>query len=139
MAAPAESYLALCRGQIDDKVAERAIAAFVDKGTREAFFTFFRELENLYEIISPDASLRPYIGDLRTPGHALRPGAQRVQHATGDHRDLMRKTEELVQKHAETEGLVMTLPVVNIDENVLASIRYDDPDPGKVINLEKEL
>ena len=137
MAAPAESYLVLCRGPIDDKAAERGIAAFVDRDTRDAFFTFFRELENLYEIISPDAFLRPYIDDYARLAalYALVRNAYSTQPAII--RDLMRKTEELVQKHAETEGLVTTLPLVNIDEKVLASIRYDDPDPGKVINLGK--
>ena len=137
MAEPAELYLALCRGPIDGKAAERAIAAFVEKDTREAFFAFFRELENLYEILSPDAFLRPYIDDYAHLAtlYALVRNAYSTQPAII--RDLMRKTEELVQKHAETEGLVTTLSVVNIDENVLASIRYDDPDPGKVINLGK--
>ena len=137
MAAPAESYLGFCRGPIDDRAAESVIAAFVDKDKREAFFAFFRELENLYEIISPDAFLRPYIDNYARLAalYALVRNAYSTQPPII--RDLMRKTEELVQKHAETEGLVTTLPVVNIDENVLASIRYDDPDPGKVINLGK--
>jgi len=137
MAAPAESYLGFCRGPIDDRAAESVIAAFVDKDKREAFFAFFRELENLYEIISPDAFLRPYIDNYARLAalYALVRNAYTTQPPII--RDLMRKTEELVQKHAETEGLVTTLPVVNIDENVLASIRYDDPDPGKVINLGK--
>jgi type I restriction enzyme R subunit len=137
MGSAAEPYLALCRGPIDDKAVERAIAAFVEKEKRETFFPFFRELENLYEIISPDAFLRPYLdGYARVAAlYAVVRNAYSTQPALV--RDLMRKTEELVRKHAETEGLVTTLPVVNIDENVLASIRYDDPDPNKVINLGK--
>lgn len=137
MGSAAEPYLALCRGSIDDKALERAVAAFMEKERREAFFSFFRELENLYEILSPDAFLRPFINDYARLAalYAVVRNAFSTQPALV--RDLMRKTEELVQKHAQTEGLVTTLPVVNIDENVLASIRYDDPDPNKVINLGK--
>jgi type I restriction enzyme R subunit len=137
MTTTAQPHLALCRGRVDDKAAERAIAAFIEKEAREAFFEFFRELENLYEIISPDAFLRPYIDDYArlTALYAVVRNAYSMEPTVV--RDLMRKTQELVQKHAQTEGLLTTLPVVSIDEKVLASIRYDDPDPSKVINLGK--
>ena len=52
----------------DDKAKERAIAHFEDKERRGDFFKFFRELENLYEIISPDAFLRPFMDDYLCPG-----------------------------------------------------------------------
>lgn len=137
MTTSAEPHLALCRGPADDKAAERAIAAFVEKSTREEFFALFRELENLYEIISPDLFLRPYIDDFARLSalYALVRNAYSAQPALV--RDLMRKTEELVQRHAQTEGLLTALPVVSIDEKVLDSIRYGDPEPGKVINLGK--
>jgi type I restriction enzyme R subunit len=137
MTTTAQPHLALCRGPADDKAAERAIAAFVEKEPREAFFAFFRELENLYEILSPDPFLRPHLDDFARLAalYALVRNAYSTQPELM--RNLMRKTEDLVQKHAQTEGLLTTLPVVSIDEKVLASIRYDDPDPNKVINLGK--
>ena len=36
---------------------------FRDEERREEFYEFFRELEELYEILSPDAFLRPFIDD----------------------------------------------------------------------------
>ncbi len=137
MTTTAQPHLALCRGPADDKAAERAIAAFVDKDAREAFFAFFRELENLYEILSPDPFLRQYLDDFAHLADLYASIRNKYSMQPVLVRDLMRKTEDLVQKHAKTEGLLTTLPPVGIDETVLGSIRYDDPDPGKVINLGK--
>src|SRR5438046_10182070 len=61
MNGPAKDYLALASGEMDDKAIERAVDTFSDKQKREDFYKFFKELENLYEILSPDAKLRDYI------------------------------------------------------------------------------
>lgn len=53
-------YLPLTEGW-DDKAKERAIVAFEDKDTRVLFYEYFRELQTLYDVLSPDAFLRPYI------------------------------------------------------------------------------
>jgi type I restriction enzyme, R subunit len=53
MAEEADGYLALARGKIDDKSVERIIDTFTDKEAREEFSKFFKEIETLYEIISP--------------------------------------------------------------------------------------
>jgi type I restriction enzyme R subunit len=58
----AQKYLPLTKG-FDDKAKERAIAHFEAKETREEFYKFFRQLQNLHEIISPDAFMRPFIDD----------------------------------------------------------------------------
>src|SRR5713101_6191353 len=46
-----------------EKVVERAIDAFVDTEQRQAFHQFYKELEALYEIISPDVFLREHLDD----------------------------------------------------------------------------
>ncbi|MEI4908259.1 hypothetical protein Q8G40_29680, partial [Klebsiella pneumoniae] len=60
MGEDAQQYLPYARGW-DDKAKERAITHFEDKDRRDKFFTFIRQLESLYEVLSPDAFLRPYI------------------------------------------------------------------------------
>ncbi len=42
------------------------IEHFRDKDRRKEFFKEYKEIEMLYEIISPDAFLRPYIEDYAT-------------------------------------------------------------------------
>ena len=58
----AAHYLPLARGW-DDRAKERAIEQFEDKNDREAFFKFFKQLQNIYTILSPDAFLHPFIDD----------------------------------------------------------------------------
>ena len=58
MTGPAKEYIALSQGW-DDKSKEKAIEYFKDKETRESFFWFFKQLQNIYDILSPDAFLRP--------------------------------------------------------------------------------
>ena len=43
----------------DDRAKERAIEHFEDTEGREAFFKFFKQLQNIYTILSPDAFLQP--------------------------------------------------------------------------------
>lgn len=140
MTTTAQPYLALCRGPMDDKMVDRAIDTFGDKERREAFYACFKELENLYEILSPDPFLRPYIDDYARLSalYAI------VRNAFGKQvqliRDLMRKTEDLVRQHATVEGFTTTLPLVRIDEQALAALKGDEPpDTSKVINLGKSL
>src|SRR3974377_1599956 len=61
MTGPAKDYLTLAASKMDDKAVEKAIDAFEDKKKREAFYKFFKELEQLYEILSPDATLRDFV------------------------------------------------------------------------------
>ena len=51
------------RGKKGDKAAEAVLEHFRDKEKREEFYAFFQELEDIYEILSPDAFLRPFLDD----------------------------------------------------------------------------
>lgn len=56
-------YLPLTAGKTEDKAAEAVLEHFRDKDRREAFYAFFRELQEMYEILSPDPFLRPFLED----------------------------------------------------------------------------
>src|SRR3989449_11182132 len=63
----APDYLPFAKGW-DDKAKEKAIAHFEDKDRRGNFFKWVRQLQNLYEVISPDAFLGPFIDDYLSLG-----------------------------------------------------------------------
>lgn len=44
-----------------DKALEVILDYFMDMGIREEFYSFFNQLSDIYEIISPDDFFRPYI------------------------------------------------------------------------------
>ena len=62
----APAYLALIERNFDDKDVDALIEHFRDPERRKAFFREYKEIEMLYEIISPDAFLRPFIEDYGT-------------------------------------------------------------------------
>jgi type I restriction enzyme, R subunit len=125
---------------MDDKAVERAIETFAHKEAREAFYGFYREIESLYEIISPDVFMRPYVeayGQLsvlyQVVVNAFSPRALLLK-------DLMKKTERLVQEHAGVYGLSQTLPLVRIDEKALEALRAPgSSDASKIINCGRSL
>ena len=138
MAEQATPYLDLARGPYDDKAVERAIEAFGDKDRREAYYAFFNELQGLYEIISPDAFLRPYLDDYGKLSFLY----EVVRNAFSKHvalsRDLARKTELLVRERVASYGIGTTLPLVAINEKTLEALKESEASADvKVINLAK--
>lgn len=135
----AATYLPLAEGW-DDKAKERAINHFEDKDSREAFFKFFRAVQNLYDILSPDAFLREFIADYE----ALATLYGLIRNAYSDHpyvdKELTAKTRKLLQAH--TESVLFELPdaVYELQTDTLQKIDQSDAsDTVKVQNLRKAL
>jgi type I restriction enzyme R subunit len=140
MATQAPAYLEYCGGWVDDKAVERAIEGFTDQERREVFYGFFKEIETLYEILSPDAFLRPHIdayAKLSVLYNLLRSAYGKQVSLV---KDLMRKTEALVREHATADGFTGALPLVTIDEEALKALRRDGGSAtAKVINLGRAI
>ncbi len=139
MGAEAQAYLALCRGPLDDKAVERVIETFADKSARDTFIRCYRELETLYEIISPDAFLRDYIADYTNLAMLYRIVLNAFGQRTPLLKELMRKTEALVRQHTTMTGLVATLPAVTIDDKMLQALKDGKGKVADVINLGRAL
>jgi type I restriction enzyme R subunit len=138
MAGPAQTYLELATGKMDDKAIERAVDAFVDKKKREAFYKFFKELENLFEILSPDEKLRDYIQPYRRLAELYEVVRNKYGAQTTFLGDVAKKTEMLIRKEASYEGLTKLSKPVLIDAKMLASLQDSGTsDTNKVINLTK--
>ena len=141
MTVPGQHYLALVATGNDDKAHEARMEAFADPEARDAFFEYFRELRALYEILSPDAFLRPHLesyGRLSALYDEVR-----IFYAPSGvtfERDLAVKTEALVREHVQSWGLAGALPLVRIDEHTLDALAES---PGsmraKVWNLARSL
>lgn len=140
MRAQAPHYLALYQGPVDHKTVERAIEAFAEKEGRERFCKFFRELQTLYEIISPDPFLRDYLRDYGRLSFLYELVRNAFIRYPGLYSDIAKKTEGLVREMAEAYGLERTLRLTKIDEETLAALkRVPSSDAVKIINLGKSL
>jgi type I restriction enzyme R subunit len=59
-------YIKLIEHSFNDKDVDNLIEHFRDKDRRKEFFKEYKEIEMLYEIISPDAFMRPYLDNYAT-------------------------------------------------------------------------
>jgi type I restriction enzyme R subunit len=136
MCGPAQEYLALCRGPVDDKAVEKAIETITDQDNREAFYRIYKQIETLYEILSPSPGLRDFVEDFGRISVLYQIIRNAFRKKTVLYGDVAFKTEQLVREKAESYGLDTTLPVVKIDENTLQAIQESGgSEKAKVINL----
>ena len=125
---------------MDDKAKERAVVAMQDKEKREAFFKFFRQLQSLYDILSPDAFLRPFIDDY----NALAVLFAWIRQAYSDRvyvdQEFTAKTKALLQQHTQSGDLAPPTVVYEIGQSQLLALRESSADDTvKVLNLRKLL
>src|SRR5207237_3197749 len=117
-----------------------ALSFFRDDEVRQEYYQFYRELEDLYEIISPSAFLREFLDDynaLASLYDLLRAAFEGIQITD---RELARKTAELVQQHTQGGLIREALHVYEINERTLEEIAADNqPDTVKVFNLLKSV
>jgi len=111
-----------------------------DKDSREAFFKFFKGLQNLYDILSPDAFLREFIADYQ----ALATLYGLIRNAHSDRiyvdKELTAKTRELLQVHTESHLFELPDAVYELRADTLQKMdQSDTSDTVKVQNLRKAL
>jgi len=133
-------YLPLTRGKVADKAAEAVLEHFRDEEPRQQFYRFYREIEDLFEIISPDAFLREFqedydcIADMYALLRSAYEGGGFVDH------DLARKTARLVQEQTQTSAIHEAVEVYEINDQTLHKIaESQQPDNVKVFNLLKSI
>ena len=125
---------------VNDKTAEAVLEHFRDKERREAFYAFFRELQEIYEIVSPDPFLRPFLKDYERLVEMYRLVRSAYEPHVPVDKSFLRKTAEIVQKHTQTSQVREPQGTYEIGtEALLALLHEDRPDTVKVFNLLKEL
>lgn len=124
----------------DDKAIDRTYNYFLaDKQRREAFLTFFRRLQNLYDVLSPSPFLRPYLDDYSALA-ALYLLVRRDIDAVMADRELTRKTRELLRANTSSGGLGEAGAIREIGPEQLAALKQSSAsDTVKMLNLRKLL
>lgn len=134
------NYLPLWEGLVEDKAAEAVLEHFRDRDRRHDFYRFFRELEELFEIIAPDAFLRPFLEDYNQLARMYQLLRAAYEPGVPVDRSFFRKTAQLVQQSTRTTVLDMPEGETKLDAETLERIANQDrPDAVKVFNLLKAL
>lgn len=141
MGEPAARYLDAGSGTPDEQLERQLYERYFDKVRRQEFLEYFREVETLYEILSPDPNLREYIETYQRLADLY--AALRSEYGVRAglvNFDLGRKTELLLQKRTVMQGEVEAGRSVEYSAETLDSLRKNaKTDTGKVMNLLRDL
>jgi type I restriction enzyme R subunit len=140
MESRAPEYLGLIERNFDDKDVDTLIEHFRDPERRKAFFKEYKEIEMLYEIISPDAFLRPFMDAYGTLSAIYQVVRKAYTRTVMVDREFQAKTNHLVQQQVGSYGVGGLGEIVAINGNTIELIKNRSGGDGtKVINLIKSI
>lgn len=136
----APEYLSLITKNFNDKDVDALIEHFRDKDRRKTFFREYKEIEMLYEIISPDAFLRPFINDYATLSNIYKVVRKAYAKQVYVDKAFQRKTNELVQQHVTAGDIEPVQDFIEINAETIDLIKKKKGgDNTKIINLIKSI
>lgn len=127
-------------GSEDERVERVVYGRFLDPKARKEFFDGYKEIEALWEIVSPAAELRDHLEAFKRLAHLY----ATVRNAYTDQvvygADLAYKTAKMVRESAAVQGLGSLVKSITFDTKTIDGLRRDrGSDEGKVINLVRGL
>lgn len=127
-------------GSTDEKLERLVYGRFLQPEARRAFFESYKEIEALWEIVSPSPELRDHISTFKRLAQLY----ATVRNAYGDRigyiSDLAYKTAALVQEGAAVHDLGRVVRSVTFDVRTLEELREEAGSAeGKVFNLVRGL
>lgn len=133
-------YLSIIKAKKADKAVEAILTHFMDEERRKEFYKFYDELSDMYEIISPDAFLRPYLEDYDTLSRMSRIIKDAYEPHLLIDKEFARKTAKLVQEHTGIGKIKAQLDIYEINEETLRKLEQSPvSDTEKIFNLLKSI
>ena len=127
-------------GQPDERLEKMIYGRFLDPEPRKAFFETYKEIEALWEILSPSPELRDHIDTFKRLAQLYAAVRNAYADRTSFAADLAHKTKRLVQESAAQEGLGRLTKSVTFDVKTLEALRNESgSDEAKVFNLVRRL
>ncbi len=135
-----KDYLKLLKGKTKDKAVEAVLDYFKDETKRQDFYQFFKEMSDIYEILSPDAFLRPYIEEFDTLARMFKILREAYEPGISVDKEFTRKTAKLVQEHTHSGKIKSTLEIYEINETTLKKLDENkSSDTEKIFNLLRSI
>lgn len=136
-----QDYLEVDAGGMPDEQLERLVfGRFLEPSARKAFFESYKEIEALWEILSPSPELRDHIATYKQLSQLYAAVRNAYAEKVGFVADLAYKTRRLIEGSAEQQGLAQLTKSVTFDVATLKSLRGEPgSDEGKVFNLVRGL
>jgi type I restriction enzyme R subunit len=127
-------------GTPDERLEKLVFGRFLTPEARKTFFEAYKDIESLWEILSPSPELRDYIETYKQLSLLYAAVRNAYAEKVGFIADLAYKTRRLIEENAEQQGLGRLTKTVTFDVATLQSLRSDKgSDEGKVFNLVRGL
>ncbi len=140
MQSRAREYLDLIERNFNDKDVDTLIEHFRDPERRKEFFKEYKEIEMLYEIISPDAFMRPFIEDYISLSAIYWVVRKTYTKRVMVDRDFQKKTNQLVQEKIGSYGIEQAGSFIKINAETVKLInKATSGKETKIINLVKSI
>lgn len=136
-----QDYLQVSASSAPDEALEKLVfGRFLAQDDRKAFFEAYKEVEALWEILSPSPELRDHISTYKQLSQLYAAVRNAYAEKVGFVADLAYKTRRLIEESAEQHGLGRLTKSVTFDVVTLQSLRGEKgSDEGKVFNLVRGL
>jgi type I restriction enzyme R subunit len=127
-------------GSPDERLERLVFGRFLTPEARKTFFEAYKEIEALWEILSPSPELRDHIATYKQLSQLYAAVRNAYAEKVGFVADLAYKTRRLIEESAEQQGLGRFTKSVTFDVVTLQSLRGEKgSDEGKVFNLVRGL
>ena len=127
-------------GSADRRLERIVYERFLTPGARKEFFAAYKDIEALWEILSPSAELRDHIDTFTRLAQLYAVVRNAYADRTNFVADLARKTQRLVERTATVGGLGYLTKTLTFDVRTLEAIRGEaGSDEAKVFNLVRGL
>jgi len=124
----------------DERLERLVFGRFLEPEARKTFFEAYKEIEALWEILSPSPELRDHIATYKQLSQLYAAVRNAYAEKVGFVADLAYKTRRLIEEGAEQQGLGRLTKSVTFDVATLQSLRGEPgSDEGKVFNLVRGL
>ncbi|MHA1353398.1 MAG: type I restriction enzyme subunit R domain-containing protein, partial [Candidatus Heimdallarchaeaceae archaeon] len=114
-----KTYLPIIRGKSRDKAVEALLESFIDEEKRKEFYKFFKEVEEEFDIISPDKFLAPYHSDYDKLTRMYKILKETFEPGLKVDKEFSRKTAELVRQHTKGGNILTSKKTYKIDSQTL--------------------
>ncbi|MDR1776676.1 MAG: HsdR family type I site-specific deoxyribonuclease [Desulfovibrio sp.] len=127
-------------GDSDERLERIVYKRLLPVEARKTFYEAYKDIEALWEILSPSPELRDYIDDYKKLSALYATVRNAYAERVGFVADLAHKTKRLIQENAEQQGLGRLTKSVTFDVKTLEALRKEKgSDEGKVFNLVRGL
>jgi type I restriction enzyme R subunit len=120
----------------EERLEKMIYGRFLDQEPRKVFFDTYKQIEALWEILSPSPELRDHITTFKRLAQLYAAVRNAYADRGGYVADLAYKTRRLVEESASQEGLGSLMKTVTFDVKTLEGLRGEPgSDEAKVFNL----